>query len=187
MKGRCWFPALLPIVMFCALGPPAAAEDEAEKKPAADSTGASEPGEAGSHLALNEPVVFELEEVPAFGETQAAGSARVPVRYPRGQNATCRDVPAGEVKAYPALKSKRPMYGSVTFDSNYYNPQPGVTFHFVFDESGEAVKSESAKTAPETGTGDAEKPSLLQSLAKALTGSTARQALRPLSGPPVPL
>ena len=33
MKGRCWFPALLPIVMFCALGPPAAAEDEAQKRP----------------------------------------------------------------------------------------------------------------------------------------------------------
>ena len=64
---------------------------------------------------------------------------------------------AAEVKAYPELKSKKPLYGVIKFDHDYLDPKSGVEYHFVIDESG--------------GTAPAEAPSLLGTLSRALGNS----------------
>ncbi len=112
--------------------------------------------------------------MPAYGENETAGGAPVRILFPRGQSALCRNVPNREVKKYPELKSKRPLYGSVTFDANYYfmSGETGTpaarAYDFVLDESGEAEAAEAAKNQKKDG--DAEEPSLLQTLTEALKG-----------------
>jgi hypothetical protein len=148
--------AFAAVLVVLALGPPARAAEEKkqQKKAAPAKKAASKPGEAaakepGKKLVLNEPAVFTMEESPAFGKDDAPGMVRY--RYPQGQYGACSTTPNREVKSYPKLKSNRPLYGSVTFDSSYYDPKPGVTYHFVFDESGETAKdaeADKAKAAP---------------------------------------
>ena len=108
--------------------------------------------------------VFEMREVSVFSRSDS----RVFGRLVRGQTARCDIEPNEEVKAYPKLKSKRPFYGTVTFDREYYDPNSGKEFHFVIDESGEApaaAEEESADAESE------EKVSLLERLSSALFGS----------------
>jgi len=147
---------------------------------------------ASQDFVLTGPVVVPLEEVPAFGKEEAAG--RVQFRTPRGQSAQCVPTASSEVKAYPALKSKRPLYGSVKFEGDPSDPAIGTTFHFVLDEAGEAEKkpdagggtgdakppAETPKTAGQTQTG---KPSLLKELAKNL--AVPSRPADPFARPPL--
>ena len=66
-------------------------------------------------------------------------------------------MPNKQVKTYPKLKSKRPLYGSVTFDADFLNPKVGKTFHFVLDESGD--KAPAAKEKSEKA-GDKKQPTV---------------------------
>jgi hypothetical protein len=94
-----------------------------------------------------EEAVFEMREVSAFDE-----SGGVWYRLLRGQYVQCSTEPDKEVKAYPKLRSKRPFYGTVTFDPDRTDPKAGMKFRFVLDESGEppaekpAPKGSAAKT-----------------------------------------
>jgi len=133
---RLWLCAAMAAVAFFAFGPPAIA---AEKERATEEKAApAEKEEAAPKLDLKAPIEASMEEVPAFGKEQIGGSTRI--RYPRGVGVRCTLEPSKEVKAYPELKSKRPLYGSVTLDGNPYDPSAGVKYHFVLDESGIAEK-----------------------------------------------
>jgi hypothetical protein len=143
-------------------------------------TGAAAEQNAGQSFVLTGSVAVPLEEVPAFGKEESSG--RVQYRFPRGQSAGCVPTPSGEVKAYPTLKSKRPLYGSVKFDASPYEAAIGTTYHFVLDETCEAEKKPEAgggpgDSEPQTdasktaGSAQASKPSLLKELAKDLTAT----------------
>ncbi len=47
-------------------------------------------------------------------------------------------VPKKEVKKYPQIKAKKPLYGAVKFDFYYLQPQSGTEYQFVIDASGSA-------------------------------------------------
>ncbi len=107
--------SLVPALLFLVL--PATAEEKAG------------PGEA----------VFDMRERSAFTVEQSPPGPIVMLT--RGQYAPCTTTPDKEVKAYPKLKSKRPLYGKVTFDPDPVT-RKGIEFHFVLDESGEPPAGE---------------------------------------------
>ena len=163
--NRWWLVAVAAGLVCMALGPPAGAAAEQD---------------AGQSFVLTGAVAVPLEEVPAFGKEEVSG--RVPYRYLRGQSAGCVPSPSGEVKAYPTLKSKRPLYGSVKFDGSPYDAAIGTTYHFALDETGAAEKKLEAGDGPgdskpptdapkPAGDAQASKPSLLKELAKNLTAT----------------
>ena len=47
-------------------------------------------------------------------------------------------VPKKEVKKYPDIKAKKPLYGAVKFDFYYLKPESGVEYQFVIDATGSA-------------------------------------------------
>ncbi len=67
--------------------------------------------------------VFKLREVSA------------PLNFDAGQMAECSDQPHAAVKAYPDLRSSRPVYGMVRFGWQPTEPDSGSVFHFAVDES----------------------------------------------------
>jgi hypothetical protein len=140
--NRWWLAAAAPVLVFLAMGPLGGA---AEKDRSAKEAAGKE--ETGKTLAAIEKAVFPMEEVPAFGKEEVDGKPRY--YYPSGTYMMCNTVPSKEVKAYPELKSKRPLYGSVTFDRDGLDPKGRRTFHFVLDESGvkkpAAVEKETEK------------------------------------------
>jgi hypothetical protein len=160
-----WLAAIGPALVVLALGPPAAA---AEKK------------SDGPEFSLAGPLTFALQEVPPFGDP--AGSYDMAYWIPQGQTVRCGPSPASRVKAYPKLKSKRPMYGSIRFDANPREPASGVEFHFVLDESGEKAakpgaggtktKTTPSKTMKPAREGDESQKTLLGSLAKSVAPKT---------------
>jgi hypothetical protein len=90
---------------------------------------------------------FELKEVPIFDGGNAGQS------FWRAMNIQCSTTPLKEVKAYPKLNSKRPLYGKLQFA----RMSPGkeeAPIYFVLDESGEkpAVekKADEKKATEET-------------------------------------
>ncbi len=95
------------------------------------------PKPAAAHEAI-----FVMQEVSAFQAAVRGGFNPLA----RGQAALCKTEPDKEVKAYPKLRSNRPLYGSVTFDASRTDPKAGMKFHFVLAESGEAAAE---KLAPE--------------------------------------
>jgi hypothetical protein len=83
---------------------------------------------AGAEAAPEE--VFQLRGASAFdlgGREKEAG-------FLRGQSAQCQDQAPAEVKTWPALKSKKPVYGSVRFGGDPKDKQSGMLFHFAVDE-----------------------------------------------------
>jgi len=69
---------------------------------------------------------FDMQEVSAFTTSIDA----------TGQYAECNNTnPDKDVKRYPEFESEKPLYGSVTFDSNYTIPDSGTKFYFAIDES----------------------------------------------------
>ena len=80
-----------------------------------------------------EEAVFEMREQSVL--TPERG--HVDRMLTRGQYVQCGTTPFKEVKTYPKLKSKRPLYGKVKFDPDPAN-RKGIEFFFVLDESGEA-------------------------------------------------
>jgi hypothetical protein len=86
---------------------------------------------AGEEKPVPEEAVFDLREVSVF---DAAGPQSVTLT--RGQYAECVNEPDKAVKAYPKLKSKKPLYGKVKFGW-YPGKNEGIEIHFALDESGE--------------------------------------------------
>jgi hypothetical protein len=79
--------------------------------------------------------VFDLQEASAFDDG-AAGQALA-----RGEYAQCSTEPFKEVKVYPKLNSKQPLYGRLQFGRSLTN-RDGVAVYFVLDESGETPAPE---------------------------------------------
>jgi hypothetical protein len=118
--NRWWLVTIAAGVMSFALGAPVTVAAEQE---------------AGKSFVLTGPLVFPMEEVPAFGKEEVSG--QVQYRYPRGQSVGCGPTSISAVKKYPELKSKRPLYGTVKFGGSPPDATSGTTFHFVLDEAGE--------------------------------------------------
>ncbi len=72
----------------------------------------------------------------------------------------CSTKPDEKVKAYPKLKSKRPLYGTLAVDGNRFRGERGTEYHFVLDASAEPKKVESK--------------SLWSALVSAIKGETAQ-------------
>ncbi len=76
--------------------------------------------------------VFALEEVSAFALAKQVRA------FAAGRQATCSRQPDSGVRAYPALTSDKPIYGSVQFGSLFEERDPALLYYFVIDESGGA-------------------------------------------------
>jgi len=74
--------------------------------------------------------VFALEEVSTCEVVQ-----QVPA-LAQGHQAICTKEPSPGVRAYPAPKSDKPVYGSAQFGSLWEEKNPALLYHFVADESG---------------------------------------------------
>jgi hypothetical protein len=127
--------------------------------PAAEKAG---PGEA----------VFEMREISAFDKSDINQNRWLT----SGQYAECSTDPDKEVRAYPKLKSKHPLYGKVAFDRGLSN-RKGIEFHFVLDESGESPATEEKKKEEEQ-----PKKSFLDSILESLWG--AGEKSEPAPKPP---
>jgi hypothetical protein len=70
---------------------------------------------------------FQLREVSAFeyGERD----------FLRGQTTLCEDKPSPKVKAYPALASENPVYGSIQFAGGEKQAKSAIVAYFAVDES----------------------------------------------------
>jgi hypothetical protein len=77
-----------------------------------------------------EELVFALEEVSVVELVEQTPSLA------SGHQAACSDQPQPAVRAYPALKSDKPVYGSAQFGSFFEERDPALLYHFVVDESG---------------------------------------------------
>lgn len=84
----------------------------------------------------------------------------------RGARGECREEPYGEVKAYPKLQSKKPIYGLIRLAADPYDRESGTPFYFVADESGEAPKAE--KPEKEEAEEEKEEWSILDTISEAL-------------------
>ncbi|MGD0517437.1 MAG: hypothetical protein ABSA26_07880, partial [Thermoguttaceae bacterium] len=122
-----------------------------------------------------EEAVFEMREVSAFDKTDSSQGRSLT----RGQYAPCSTEPDKEVKVYPKLQSKHPLYGKVKFHVNGSSDDPhaGIEFHFVLDESGQAPENDETT---EDKTAEEKKPdaSLLKSLSEKLFGAGGDNAAR---------
>jgi hypothetical protein len=156
--NRWWLAAVAPTLAVLVLGPPvSAAENKSPVKTPDASAGVApaEKGEAGKKAI--EPAEFPMTEVPAFGKEEVDGKTRY--NYPSGAFTMCSPAPNKEVKAYPELKSKRPLYGAVMFDAGSSNVKARKVFCFVLDESGEKKPEAAEKKTDEAEkkTGEVEK------------------------------
>jgi hypothetical protein len=111
-KSRCAMGIVLALVLLCSATSGPAAEEKA---------------------APNGEAVFELKEVSLFDEKGGQANWQYPMFGM--QEAAVNTQPAKEVKAYPKLNSKQPLYGSIVFSRNPERPRSAVKFYFVLDES----------------------------------------------------
>ena len=77
-----------------------------------------------------EGLMFNLDEVSAFEIDE-----QIRWRFVRGQLGDCGEQPNADVRAYPAFKSGKPLYGSVRFASEYGEKDSGIQYHLAIDES----------------------------------------------------
>ena len=77
----------------------------------------------------SEELVFELDEVSAFEVPEELHWAFV-----SGQPAECNELPDPNVTKYPALKSDKPLYGSVQLPSEFHRKSSGLSYNFAIDE-----------------------------------------------------
>jgi hypothetical protein len=104
--------------------------------------------------------VFKMEEVSAF-DGQVAGLSVA--RLGGGPIFMCTPTPNPEVKTYPKLNSKQPLYGTVMF-GGARGSAPVVRYHFVLDESEQAAppaETPKAEEKPESKTEPPPKPGTL--------------------------
>ena len=98
---------------------------------------------------------FKMEEISILDQSEDTAGGMPPMY--RGVTVQLSPQPAKEVKAYPKLNSKHPLYG--TLGLNGYQPMPAgmPKYHFVLDQSPEAVKA-AAKAAEKDSSDESEKP-----------------------------
>jgi hypothetical protein len=125
-KCRWAIGTVLALVLLCSASSSPAADD----KPPSDQKAGSE-------------AVFDMKQVSLYDQKESENIS--PYAIFNGLNAMLGAEPAKEVKAYPKLNSKQPLYGSIVFN----NQKPGspTKFYFVIDESApaEEPKEKAAK------------------------------------------
>jgi len=85
---------------------------------------------AFGYMEKSEELVFNLGEISVFDiDEQIVG------RFVRGQVGACSEQPVADVRAYPAFKSDKPLYGSIWFSGEYGIKNSGIQYHFALDES----------------------------------------------------
>ncbi|MBN2579703.1 MAG: hypothetical protein JXB10_12000 [Pirellulales bacterium] len=128
--------------------------------------------------AAPEEAVFKMREVSAFEKHNPQAGRRLT----RGAYVECSTEPDKEVKVYPPLKSKQPLYGKVKFDRNLQGE--GIEYHFVLDQSGQPPPGKEEKEKPEEKDNDkkTEKKPFWKSLSKKLArlGEIDRDPEHPL-------
>jgi hypothetical protein len=121
-----------------------------------------------------EQAVFEMQEISVFKEFKEGEADEFsPYDLVGGLYTLCSTEPNEQVKAYPKLNSKQPLYGSLPYDQDLLNPYVQAEFHFVLDESGEDSgedSDEDSGEAPDEASQPEASPSLLEKLTEALTG-----------------
>lgn len=130
MKRRPWgLAAILALALFCSATCGPTAENTATKK-----TPPNEKAVTNSKAVANKPAVFNMKEVSLYDQKERAAISEYPIFG--GQIASLRLQPAKEVKAYPKLNSKQPLYGAIVFDDDPKKQGRAAKFDFVLDESG---------------------------------------------------
>ncbi len=146
MKRRHWAVAgILALALFCSASCGPAVKEKAP--PDEKTVAASKPG-------ADEVAVFDMKEVSLYDQKERGAISEFPLLG--GQIASLRTQPAKEVKAYPKLNSKQPLYGSIAFGrergtvpfsltrKSGQSPGkqgPATKFYFVLDQSGTAVSA----------------------------------------------
>ena len=77
--------------------------------------------------------VFELRETLVLKSGSGENASGMMV----GARATCQEQPHPTVTAYPALRSKQPIYGLLRLAPDPTRPESGTPLYFVVDESGD--------------------------------------------------
>ena len=95
----------------------------------------------------------------------------------RGARGECKEEPYEEVKAYPKLLSKKPIYGLIRLAADPYDPESGTPFYFVADESGETPDAE--KPENEEAEEEEEESSILDTISEALGMKKAEKPVPP--------
>jgi hypothetical protein len=107
----------------------------ADEKVAAAKAAAAKPGPP-------EKAVFEMREISVFDTKGRDPDERLTV----GTYAACSTEPDKEVKAYPKLRSKHPLYGTFVFNiDTSHAGQAATKLRFVLDESGENPPDEAVQ------------------------------------------
>jgi hypothetical protein len=120
---------------------------------AASSPAADEKAAPDEKAAASGEAVFDMKEISLFDQKATAGIPQRPASG--GQSTSLGDEPAKEVKAYPKLNSKHPLYGSIVFNRGARSSVPLTKFHFVLDESAATDKDKADDKAAKS---DADKP-----------------------------
>jgi hypothetical protein len=144
MKRRHWAVAgILALMLLCS----AACRPTAEKKTPPDEKTVTD-----SIAGAGEEAVFDMKEVSLYSQKERAAISEFPIFS--GQIASLRTEPPKEVRVYPKLNSKQPLYGSIVFDRSPGKPDRATRFCFVLDQSGtadgadeRATKADAAKSA----------------------------------------
>jgi hypothetical protein len=89
---------------------------------------------------------FDMQETSLFDQKERAAITPYPMFGM--QSASLSTEPAKEVKAYPKLMSKRPLYGSIVFNQNSAKPGSATRFYFVLDKSSAVEKAEEKAAQP---------------------------------------
>ena len=130
-KCRWAIGGILALVLLCS----AASSPAADKPPSDQKAGAE--------------AVFDMKEVSLYDGKDSTPIS--PSALYGGQSAALSTKPAKEVKAYPKLNSKQPLYGSIIFIRDPKKRGAAVRYYFVLDESAPAAKAEEKAAKPDAG------------------------------------
>jgi hypothetical protein len=135
-KCRWAIGGVLALVLLCSAtsGPAADEKTPPDQKAVADSKAGDE-------------AVFDMKEIALFDQKEEVAISSN-VMY-GGQNAIVTTQPAKDVKAYPKLNSKQPLYGSIVFNRMPGNLGSATKFYFVLDESGTTEKADEKAAKPD--------------------------------------
>jgi hypothetical protein len=96
--------------------------------------GIQERAAGGASAADTQPMVLSLSQVRAFGLIKDASDFGI------GQRGECNDKPDPSVTAYPAMRSAKPIYGTVWVAGDPERTNSGRCLRFAIDESGSTGK-----------------------------------------------
>lgn len=137
------------------------------------------------------PPCLSMAEEPEGGDAAKADEAVFPMKdmsildiqpgsslfgdLTRGARGECKEEPFEEVKAYPKLLSKKPIYGLIRLAADPNDRESGTPLYFVADESGQSP----VEKKPEKEEADEEESSILDTISEALGFKKAKKPTPP--------